>query len=480
MKERKPLESRVLTQMRTARGWKGNSLAQALGIAPVSLYEYEAGKKMKPTRPLLERAARVMGFSGSMVDLTFSYVRRADADLAQGTAAGPEHREIRRAAADFGLSWEEFAVFMATRLETRLTATAERRRARELWERFSRKKFTAAQRRALYEEDEEYQSWGLVELLCHASEEAAPDSAERALELAGEALFLARLLPETEPLHRRAEGYAGVHFGNANRVAGHMPQAGAAFDEALEAWRAGASGDAEGLFDEARVLDLEASLRREQRRLPEALGLLERALSADRSGTRIGRILIKRAKTLEEMGRNEDAIATLQEALPKIDAEREPQLVWDLRQNLLVNLARLGRYAEAEPLLEDLRQEAIRLGNRLRLVNVVWLQGTLAAGLGRPEEAEAAFEQVRKEFLARNNPYDATLVSLELAIFYLGQNRRTEVQELTRQLAPVFHAQGISREALATVKLFCEAVQQETITLETAQRFLEDLRRVGA
>ncbi len=166
--------------------------------------------------------------------------------------------------------------------------------------------------------------------------------------------------------------------------------------------------------------------------------------------------------------------------MARIDAEREPRLLWDVRQNLLVNLCRLGRHAEAEQSLGDLHIEAMQLGNRLDLTRVIWLRGTIDAGLGRPEAAEAAFEEVRKDFLADGIAYDAALVTLELAVLHLKERRTAEVQELTRQLLPVFKAQQVSREALATVKLFCEAVEKETISVELAQGFLDDLRRVGA
>ncbi len=114
------------------------------------------------------------------------------------------------------------------------------------------------------------------------------------------------------------------------------------------------------------------------------------------------------------------------------------------------------------------------------MTRLVWLRGTLDAGLGRPTQAERAFEQARKEFLASGIAYDAALVSLELSVLYLGQERTAEVKDLARELAPVFHLQGVSRETLATVKLFREAVEKETITMELAQQLLADLRRAGS
>ncbi len=244
-----PLESRALRQMREAHGWKGYQLAAALGMTPESLYHYEAGDTMTPSPELLELAAAKMGYSEAMVDRTFTYLRLADADLALGaSAAGPAHRELRQAAAEMGLLWEEVNVSMGLRAGIRLDAQIERRRAPDLWERL--KKHTSAQRRAVYQEDEDYRSWGLMEVLCQKSLDAARDNAQRSLELAEEALFLARLVDVPELFRLRLEGFAGIHVGNATRVGGHLPPAAAAFDEALDRWKAGAPGDPEGLLDE--------------------------------------------------------------------------------------------------------------------------------------------------------------------------------------------------------------------------------------
>ncbi len=131
-------------------------------------------------------------------------------------------------------------------------------------------------------------------------------------------------------------------------------------------------------------------------------------------------------------------------------------------------------------MMDEVREQAIRLGNQLDLVRLSWLGGRIANVRGEAREAEAAFQQVRKDFLALGIAYDTALVSLELAVLYLSQDRTAEVQELTRQLAPVFQAQKVSREVFVTVKLFCEAVEKETITLEMARGFLNDLRRAGS
>ncbi len=433
MEKRKPVESRVLSQMREARGWKKNRLARALGLTEPSLYDYESGK-LTPSRELLEGAAGKMGYPPSMVDRTFSYLRLADAERDLGAAtAGAAHREIRLAAAQTGLEVEEFVVATTLRIETRLGAFIERRLAPWLWERL--KPLAPERRRALVRENPDFHSWGLSELLGRLSVDAAAHSADEAVELADLAVLVASLVPGSKTWRWRVQGEAGIALGNAHRVQGQLPKAGETFQEALRLWEDGAPGDPERLLDEARVLDLEASLRRAQRRLPEALDLLDRALAADRTGTRAGRILIIRAKTLEELGRYEEAIETLERALPRVDNEREPR-VGLLRFNLLDYLFQVGRHAEAETMIEEVRELTIRLGNELDLVRLTWLGGRIAALRGQAQEAEAAFEQVRQAFLARRIAFDTALITFELAVLHLREGRFAEVQELSSSAPP--------------------------------------------
>jgi hypothetical protein len=74
----------------------------------------------------------------------------------------------------------------------------------------------------------------------------------------------------------RVRGFATAHAANALRVAGELKAADALMEEAKRLWHAGSDPDA--VLDPGRLLDLEASLRRDQRRFEETLTLLDEAL----------------------------------------------------------------------------------------------------------------------------------------------------------------------------------------------------------
>jgi tetratricopeptide (TPR) repeat protein len=262
---------------------------------------------------------------------------------------------------------------------------------------------------------------------------------------------------------------------NARRVCNDLPGAEEAMTRAWKLWEAGGP-EGEGILEEAWLPGLEATLRRDQRRLSEALEQINRALSLERGEIR-AQILLAKSGILEMMGDPEGSTAVLREAAPLINAGREPRLAFGLRFNLLVNFCRLGKAADAEPGLPEVRELAKRLGEGLDLTRVVWLEGKIAAGLGRTGEAYAAFQQVRREFTARELAYDGALVSLELALLLLEQGRAAEVRGLAGEMVWIFRAQGVHRETLAALQLFWDAARKEEATAELARRVVLYLYR---
>jgi hypothetical protein len=105
------------------------------------------------------------------------------------------------------------------------------------------------------------------------------------------------------------------------------------------------------------------------------------------------------------------------------------------------------------------------------------LAAKVDGGLGRIEEAEKGFAQVRQEFFARNMAYDFALATLELALLWLQRRRTRDVRELAEGMVWIFRSEDIHREALAALDLFCAAARQEKATAEWTERLLVYLRR---
>jgi hypothetical protein len=178
------------------------------------------------------------------------------------------------------------------------------------------------------------------------------------------------------------------------------------------------------------------------------------------------------------MGDTQGALVALAEAAPFVEASQDSRQLFALRFKEANNLYYLERHEEAADLLPQIRELAVNQANDLDLLRVVWLEARIAAGQGRMEHAKAGFEQVQRDFAARKLPYDAALSSLDLAALLLAAGHAREVRELALAMGWIFQVNGIAREALAALKLFRDAAEQETASVELARRVSAKVRQV--
>jgi tetratricopeptide (TPR) repeat protein len=273
---------------------------------------------------------------------------------------------------------------------------------------------------------------------------------------------------------------ASAQMANACRAGGDLPRA----EEHFRHVRYLVSR--EGVTDPlvlAQIDHLEGSLRKDQRRFPEAEALLTRSAMLFRiSGATVetARVLLILGELCFHQGFLNRAIEMVQTALERLSPEEESRLYLSGRHNLALYLAEAGRYAEAAGLVaadEDLYRRIPESWLQLRLS---WLRGKIASGLGEAVEAERLLRETRDGFVRQGNGYDAAMAALDLALLYLKEGRTAEVQPLAAEMVALFEAQKVHREALAAVLLFQEAAQREEVTAgmvrEVAGR-LEAVRR---
>ena len=473
-----PAESLTLTTLRRARGLTGGELADLSGLSKGLVSRYEMGTDRLPREKLAEFAA-AMGYDTADVDSILHGILGATTRPDPGPVSpvdptSAERRRIREvlgrlAQAELG---EMEQLFIQHLRETR--AKRDRDAAEDLVRWLLEEPDTKA-RRELVEASQQCHQWAVAERLCHESERAAAGNAANALDLARLALRAAELAPGDPVWSQRLQGYAWLFIANARRVGGDLPEAAQAFEKAIQIWEAGAPADP-GFLAAWRVPDLQSSMQRTQGNFEEALALHERALVLAPPEVK-GRILLKKAGTFEQMGKPGQAIAVLNDAEPMIDGLREPQVLFGLYFNRAVNLCHLGRFTEAETLLEPIGEMALSLGHELNRFRVLWLRGRIDAGLGRENEAQAAFEQVQQAFRTRRIAFDFAKVTLELAGLYRAQGQLAEVKALAKQTLWIFEAQGVHTEAKKALRLFCEAAEAERLTVELTRGILRYLER---
>jgi len=313
----------------------------------------------------------------------------------------------------------------------------------------------------------EFQHWALMERVCEESVAQASRDLVRATHLAHLGREIADRLPGPRELRDRSRGFAEAHVANVLRVPGKLKEARAVFEEAKRLWSSGS--DPGQLLDPGRLHDLEASLFRAEREFDQALSCLDEAMAVGRSP---GRVLINKGFTLEVMGEYERAVEALLEAGPLVERLGDPRLLYMQRFNLAVNYTHLCRYEEATQLMDDVGKSAAERGDVIELSRITWLEGRIAAGLGRTAKARRLLEQARTEFAARGMDYDVALALLEETILLLADGRTAEVKELALVLKTIFVSKGVHREALAALQLFQEAAEREAATVELGRSVL--------
>lgn len=247
--------------LRSLRGWTQGDLADAAGISPSVISDYERGKR-RPPRGVVDRLAETVGLSRPDLDrfLPALCALRRSMDAGPGKAlqgSVPPLEELALSTAHLLRIASEMLLSAATGRSVFPPDPEDRLGARELWNRLQ--EYNPEDRRLLVEIGQEYQRWALCELLCHESAGRAAEDPDLAAELADLALLTAELATGSSHWRHRLQGYAWGHVGNARRSRGDLPGAAEAFRRAEALWRAGASAEPD-LLDKWRLLALEPSL----------------------------------------------------------------------------------------------------------------------------------------------------------------------------------------------------------------------------
>ena len=480
-KKRLPLLSLTLINLRHAAGLTQTDVAAKARISSAKVSGYERGDP-PPTRQQVDELAALMGQSPLQVELAIVNAMLTLLDLpSRKTVVDPTEAQLCAVAKVLSLEVHEFTEVLAVRLLAEVlafNAQKAREEAAVFWKLLKAQDPSA--RKAIIQRNPGFQHWGLCILLCDESEKKAADDAGEALELADLARFVAHLLrlgDSGEGFFVRLEGWAEALVANARRVAGDLDSAAKAFSRAWELWKEGS--DEAHLLSESRLLDLEASLLRAQRRLEEALQRHAQALELARPDE-VPSILVRKSVTLMIADECEDALACLIQAAPLLDRTTNPRLWWVLRHSQALILVRLGRAAEAEPMMAEVRGLAEQMRNSLDLVRAFYLAGMVDAGLGRTKAAIATLVQVCREFDALGYPFDYALVGLDLALLYRDESRWPAIRDLATRMVTIFQERRVHRETVAAVILFQEAAEREAVTIEQVRRLQKYLVQAQA
>ena len=464
----------ALTMLRLIRGWDRRELAQAAGLSLAAITRYEHGRT-KPSLPRLQQVLAALDFPAGVYDRSLQFVGSALDARRLNLSPNPSDAwkaAARAIAADKAKAAEDFTRRELVGLAATVRLLVSRQAAPAVWALLQ--DCPESVRQGLVREVPEFQTVGLCELLCDLCLDGA--GAAGGMHLAVLAVDVAQRAPCSEAFRSRVAGFAGIHLASCRSAVGGLPATVQDVESCLALWRAGAAEDP-GLLNAARVLRLEAALRRDQHRLPESLALIDQALTIDTWGE-TPELQMAKARVLAELGENEAALDTLRLTVHQIDGDREPRRRHVALSLLVLNLCLLGRYAAAELLLPEIRTRAERLANQLDLLRIDWLAGKVAAGQGRTDEAIALFMRVRSQFLASENAHDAALVTLELAEVHATLGRTSDVKALARQSELEIADKAMDHEEREALAQFYRAAAEDRLTIGVLKSLISSLSRV--
>lgn len=231
----------------------------------------------------------------------------------------------------------------------------------------------------------------------------------------------------------------------------------------------------------ARLLDVLASLRTDQRRLEEAIALLDQVHEMylkEGEAHLAGRALIKKGICIAYDDRPREATAWFRQGISLLEARRDPELRLTGDYSLLHAFISCGEYREGRRLLLESGLRQAFAADPLKLLKIRWLEGITFAGLGKLRRAEHVFSEVEEGFFRTGLEYEAALVSLERAGVLLRQGRADEVDAVVEEALETFRVLQVDREAFRAVQYLRESCGQKIATADLVRRVVDFLQKL--
>jgi tetratricopeptide (TPR) repeat protein len=351
----------------------------------------------------------------------------------------------------------------------------ERREAHELFEKLAAQ---PPKRRLLWiRNSHRYDTPAACLQLIEAAFDLCFDEPHQGVATAELALAVARALDKSygAELIADIEGRAWGVLGNSRRIVSDLGGAEQALKRARERLDEG-TGDP---IETARLTSFLSTQRIAQRRFDEALQLCRRAGAGYRRAGEdqlAAQMLVDEGVVLGHLGRYDEAVRKLGEALERVDPRQLPRNLLAARHNQILFLEEAGRTEEALALVPVARQLARHHGRRIDQLRVHWLEARLLAAVGRYREAASGLGEVADAFLREEMPYAAAIAALERATLLFRLGRTDEIRQIAAEALSVFRSLGIEREALMAVTLLRQAAEREELTLALLERAVAAVR----
>lgn len=312
-------------------------------------------------------------------------------------------------------------------------------------------------------------------LLVEEARRRTLDDPTEALDLAEVALLSSSRRTRRHEPDPEVQAAALAVSGNARRALGRLEEAEVDLEQARKLL------DAPGLRDPAlpaEVYSYLGSLRRDQGKVDDAarhLRLAQVLYVALGEPEKAARVLLKLGDVHYRVHNFDAAVGAAEEALGLLPLEAEPWLHAFAQYHLAHHLHARGDLDRAEAELDGHRELLAAAGERVAR-HVTWLRARIAWSRGDLRAAGRLYREAREGMLALGLPFEASLLSLELALVELVQGRTARVKRLAADaLRLLADQEEVEREVRAAVALAEEAARREALTRELIERTIATL-----
>lgn len=253
---------------------------------------------------------------------------------------------------------------------------------------------------------------------------------------------------------------AWCQYATALRISGKLREADDTFTEAQQFLQDG-TGDPPLRAD---LLMAKSALRIAQRRLAEAIDLADEArciYSDTGHDLLVPNAIVRKAIAQVYAGETQDAVLTLNQAIPLIDRERNPELLRAACHNLIRCYIDLEQPEQALSLFSEIRGLYRGSSDPLIALQAAWQEGQLLRDLGHLHAAKEALLRVRKGFIEHSMLYEAATITLDLAAVFFKLNDRKGMREMVEAAVPMFRALGVDPEVRASLDQLAQLAKSE-------------------
>lgn len=311
-------------------------------------------------------------------------------------------------------------------------------------------------------EHRDWHHWGLFRALLDAARWYRSRDPREAADIVELALGLAEFLnpsgmgDEAAARDMRARGYAML--ADCRRIAGDLHGTLRAIGEA---WRWNETGEGDPL-DKARLFRVDASYAAAIGEFETAEAILEKALSlylgADERHLQ-GRTLIQMGEIVGYVNPDK-GIAHIEHGMQLVNAVREPRMELRAEHHLAEFLCMAGRAGEALAIMDRARPLYRQFEEEMVQLRLHWLQGQIAAVLGKAAEAVEILRLALEELRAGDLRREFVLATLDLAEVHQRQGEKATALRLLEKTTPTLASFSLHQNGLAAWLGFHKALAE--------------------